>query len=58
MKIFESYLTGDTIATIAQRAEGKIARGLSGLRANEAAMLVLLQRRLRKSGRRSRNRQG
>ena len=48
-EIYESYLAGDTIATIEQRAEGKIARGLSGLRADEAAVLVLLQRRLRKS---------
>ncbi|HSI12682.1 MAG TPA: DNA topoisomerase IB [Chthoniobacter sp.] len=53
-EIFESYLAGDTISTIEQRAEGKIDRGLSRLRAEEAAVLVLLQRRLRKSGRKAR----
>ncbi len=45
-EIFESYLAGDTIATVQQRVAGRIDRGLSQLGAEEAAVLVLLQRRL------------
>ena len=45
-EIFESYLAGDTIATVQQRVEGRIDRRLSQLSAEEAAVLVLLQRRL------------
>ena len=45
-EIFESYLAGDTIATVQQRVAGKIDRRLSQLGAEEAAVLVLLQSRL------------
>jgi DNA topoisomerase-1 len=51
-EIYESYLAGETIATIEQRAEGKIDHGLSQLGAEEAAVLVLLQRRLKQGRKR------
>jgi DNA topoisomerase-1 len=47
-EIVESYLSGNTIATVQQRAAGRIDRSLSALSAEEAAVLVLLQRRLKK----------
>jgi len=47
--IFESYLDGETIATIRQRAARKIDRSLSKLKPEEAAVLILLQRRLQKA---------
>ncbi len=46
-KIFESYLDGGTIETIRQRASEKVDRQLSKLRPDEAAVLTLLQRRLK-----------
>jgi DNA topoisomerase-1 len=48
-EILESYLAGDTIATIRQQAAGRIDHGLSQLKPEEAAVLVLLQKRLRKT---------
>lgn len=50
-EIVESYLAGDTIATIQQRVAGRIDRSLSKLKPEEAAVLLLLQRRLRKQPR-------
>jgi DNA topoisomerase-1 len=47
--ILDSYLAGETIATIRQRADRKIDRSLAKLKPEEAAVLVLLQRRLQKS---------
>jgi DNA topoisomerase I len=46
--ILDSYLAGETIATIRQRVSRKIDRSLSKLKPEEAAVLVLLQRRLQK----------
>jgi DNA topoisomerase-1 len=45
--ILDSYLAGDTIATVRQRARGRIDRSLSQLKPEEAAVLVLLEERLR-----------
>lgn len=44
--ILDSYLAGHTIATIRQRMKRKIDRSLSHLKPEEAAVLVLLQRKL------------
>lgn len=46
--ILDSYLAGETIATIRQRVERKIDRSIGKLKPEEAAVLVLLQRRLKK----------
>lgn len=46
-EVLDSYLEGQTIATIQQRAAGKIDRSLSRLKPEEAAVLVLIQERLR-----------
>jgi DNA topoisomerase-1 len=46
-EILDSYLAGDTIATIRQRAADKIDRSLARLKPEEAAVLVLIQERLR-----------
>ena len=46
-EILDSNLAGDTIATIRQRVAGKIDRSLSRLKPEEAAVLVLIQERLR-----------
>lgn len=46
--ILDSYLAGDTISTIRQRARGRIDRSLSRLKPEEAAVLVLLEGRLGK----------
>ncbi len=48
-EIFESYLAGETISAIRQRAAGKLDRSLSKLKPEEAAVLILLQLRLKKS---------
>jgi DNA topoisomerase-1 len=50
-EILDSYLAGDTIATIRQRVAGKIDRSLPRLKPEEAAVLVLIQKRL--SGKKS-----
>ena len=55
-EILESYLAGDTIATIRQRAARRIDQTLSRLKPEEAAVLVLLQRRLEKKSRAARPR--
>lgn len=47
-EILESYLSGNTIASIQQRAAGKIRRGFSRLSSAESAVLVLLQSRLKR----------
>jgi DNA topoisomerase-1 len=53
-EILDSYLAGDTIATIRQRAAGRIGRSLAHLKPEEAAVLVLIQGRLgRNSGSRA-----
>ncbi len=49
--ILDSYLTGDTIATVQQQMQGKIDRSLSKLKPEEAAVLVLLQQKLKTSKR-------
>jgi DNA topoisomerase-1 len=50
-RIFDSYLAGETIATIRQRVAGKLDRSLAQLKPEEAAVLVLLQRKLEKQQR-------
>ncbi len=45
-EVLDSYLAGETIATIRQRAASKVDRSLSQLRPEEAAVLVLIQRGL------------
>lgn len=47
-EILECYLAGDTIATIRQRAAAKMERSLAQLKPEEAAVLALLRRRLKK----------
>ncbi len=44
--VLESYLDGTLIETLRQRAERELARDLADLPPEEAAVLVLLQRRL------------
>ena len=46
-EILESYLAGSSIATVRQRIAQKIAGSLSQFKPEEAAVLVLLQNRLR-----------
>ncbi len=48
--ILDSYLAGHTIATIRQQARGRIDRSLVRLKAEEAAVIVLLKRHLRRAG--------
>jgi DNA topoisomerase-1 len=45
-EIFESYLSGQTISTLKQRAERKLRSELKGLRPEEAAVMMLLRERL------------
>jgi len=52
-EILESYLSGNTIATIQQRAAGKIRRGFAHLSSAESAVLVLLQGGLKRRRKRS-----
>lgn len=47
-QILNSYMEGNTIATIRQRAERKIDRSLAKLKPEEAAVLVLIQEGLRR----------
>jgi DNA topoisomerase-1 len=49
-RVLESYLAGNTIATIRQRVARKIDRALSQLKPEEAAVLVLIQRGLENQG--------
>jgi len=44
--VFESYLSGQTIATMKQKAERKLRNGLENLRPDEAAVMMLLHDRL------------
>ena len=46
-EVLEAYLGGDTIATIEQRASQQLKTSLAKLRPEEAAVLVLLQNRLK-----------
>lgn len=46
-EVLDSYLEGDTIATIRQRVSARIDASLNQLKPEEAAVLVLLQRRLK-----------
>jgi DNA topoisomerase-1 len=46
--IFDSYLAGQTIATVQQRAAAQLSGSLSKLRPEEAAVLMLLQQTLRR----------
>ena len=55
-RVLESYLTGNTIATIRQRVARKIDRALSQLKPEEAAVLVLIQGGLETKGVRRRSR--
>jgi DNA topoisomerase-1 len=50
-EILECFLAGDTIDTIRQRAAGQIDRALSEIKTEEAAVLMLIQKRLRKANR-------
>ena len=45
--VLESYLTGQTIATVRQRATERLRRGLARLRPDEAAVMMLLRERLK-----------
>jgi DNA topoisomerase-1 len=45
-EILNSYLAGQTIATVEQRLSSKISRSLSKLKPEEAAVIVLLKNRL------------
>lgn len=49
--ILDSYLAGQTIATIQQRATTRLQRSLARLRPEEAAVLMLLHQALPKRGR-------
>jgi DNA topoisomerase-1 len=44
--IFESYLDGQTVSALRQRADERLARSLSQLRPDEAAVLMFLRERL------------
>ena len=44
--VFDSYLAGQTIATLKQNAKRKLRTGLSKLRPDEAAVMMLLRDRL------------
>ncbi len=46
-EVLLSYLDGSMLATLRQRAEAEITEGLADLRPEEAAVVALLQRRLR-----------
>jgi DNA topoisomerase-1 len=46
-QILESYLQGGTVATLQQRSAKKMGRELHALRPEEAAVMVLLQERLK-----------
>jgi DNA topoisomerase I len=48
-EVLDAYLSGDTIATIEQRASQQLSASLKKLRPEEAAVLVLLQARLKQS---------
>lgn len=51
--VLDAYLDGSMLQTLQDRAEGELKRGLGRLRPEEAAVLALLQQRLkRESGRR------
>jgi DNA topoisomerase-1 len=47
-EVLDSYLAGHTIATIRQRAARKIDRSLARMKPEEAAVLVLIERGLRR----------
>ena len=47
--ILDGYLTGQTIATIQQRADERLHKSLSKLRPEEAAVMMLVRERLAKS---------
>lgn len=49
-EVIESYLDGSMLRTLEQRAEREIAEGLADLRPEEAAVIALLQQRLKRSG--------
>ena len=48
-EVLLSYLDGSLVATLRQRAEAEIATGLVHLRPEEAAVVALLQQRLRRA---------
>jgi DNA topoisomerase-1 len=50
-EVLDAYLGGETIATIQQRASKALNASLKKLRPEEAAVMVLLQQRLKTSGR-------
>jgi DNA topoisomerase-1 len=50
--VIDSYLDGTLAETLAQKAEQELAESLSELEPEEAAVLVLLERRLREEARR------
>lgn len=51
-EVLESYLQGTTIATLQQRGAEKLARGLRALKPEEAAVMALLQERLKLAAKR------
>jgi DNA topoisomerase-1 len=48
--ILDGYLTGQTIATIQQRADERLRKSLARLRPEEAAVMMLLRERLAQAG--------
>ena len=48
-EVLLAYLDGSMIATLRQRAEAELTRGLGHLRPEEAAVVALLQQRLRRA---------
>jgi DNA topoisomerase I len=50
-EILEGYIAGQTIATIRQSAEQRLRSSISKLRAEEAAVMMLLRERLEEAGR-------
>ena len=47
-EVIESYLDGSMLRTLERRAEREIAEGLADLRPEEAAVVALLQQRLKR----------
>ncbi len=48
-EVIESYLDGSMLRTLERRAERELAGGLAGLRPEEAAVVALLQQRLKRA---------
>jgi DNA topoisomerase-1 len=48
LTVVDSYLEGDVLTALQRRTERRLAQRLGGLRPEEAAVLALLQQRLRR----------